>query len=90
MATTSITLMKQKMLFNLPIPLPCGASNFSVKAGIVAVASVWVKIHSRACWCTCRRNWTDAEYVANIHVDKATFLFLVERLTPCLVKKIQD
>ena len=97
--------MKQKMLFNLPIPIPCGALDFSVKLGIVALAcseqqalleemlarnvnrKVWMKIRSRGFWSTCRRNWTDADYVANIRVDKATFLFLVERLAPYLLRE---
>ena len=41
---------------------------------------VWQKVRCREFWKTCRKNWEDEDYVANLRLDKETFLFVVESL----------
>ena len=43
---------------------------------------IWRKVRSREFWPTCRRNWNDGDFITNLRVDRGTFLFIVERLTP--------
>lgn len=48
---------------------------------------VWAKVRSREFWSTCRTHWNNEDYIRNIRVDKKTFLFLTERLSPYLKRK---
>ena len=49
--------------------------------------TIWEKVRSKVFWATCRKNWTNKDYIANLRVDKETFLLIVQRLTPYIQRK---
>ena len=97
--------LKEKILFNLPVPLPCLNRNADESNGVIAAACaqqqslvqemlskqlnrvLWTKIRLREFWRTCKLHWVDQDYINNIRVDKGTFVFMEERLTPYLQRR---